>query len=216
MFSFFKKSKTRTGSNPVFSGTIEDFNTFFSGFCRNLVQQISKKYKSKIGKCEKCGVSENQLDAAHIHGRERKNIIKQILSNYITHDRIIKIDLKVFKTEFINAHYPIEETIKILCKKCHIEYDSVTNSPKTSDHNEVKTYFQISESWYGQGKKIRVQFNKGIHQHCSFIYDHDEVYKKTIQHLKSISAWNDYGKYSSSNNIPTWAEEYVEQVNRLS
>lgn len=85
-----------------------------------------------------------------------------------------------------------------------------------SAYDEVKTYFQISESWYGEGKKIRVQFNRGIHQHCSFIYDHDVVYKKTIHHLKSLSAWNDYGNYSSSNNIPSWAKDHVEQVNRLS
>ena len=49
---------------PNFSGSKDDFNKFFSGFSRNLVQRISKSYKNKIGKCEFCGATDVELDSA--------------------------------------------------------------------------------------------------------------------------------------------------------
>ena len=79
---------------------------------------------------------------------------------------------------------------------------------------ELKTYFKISKNWYGEGKKIRVEFNRGIHQHYSFLYDHDDVYEKTLNHLKSLSCWSNDEYYSSSTNIPSWAKDYIKQVNR--
>ena len=85
---------------------------------------------------------------------------------------------------------------------------------KISPSSELKTNFKISENWYGQGKKIRVEFNGGIHQHYSFLYDHDDVYEKTLNHLKTLSCWSNYGYYSSSTNIPSWAKDYIKQVNR--
>lgn len=62
-----------------FIGTEEDFNRYLGGFCRNLVQKITRPYKNSIGKCENYGTTEKQLDAAHIHGNERKEIISKIL-----------------------------------------------------------------------------------------------------------------------------------------
>tara|TARA_B110000211_G_C13931895_1_gene487554 strand:+ start:211 stop:867 length:657 start_codon:yes stop_codon:yes gene_type:complete len=147
MFCFLNKSKNKISSEPVFSGSIEDFNLFFSGFCRNSVQKITRKYKLKVGSCEHCGVSDIQLESAHILGKERKAIISKILSNYIQFDNVIKINLNKFEEEFVNAHKPIEQTIKILCKKCHTKYDSgITNSKKTQlkTINMNKKYFEYA------------------------------------------------------------------------
>ena len=147
MFCFSNKPIKSPSSDPIFSGTIKDFNLFFSGFCRNSVQRITRKYKLKVGSCEHCGISDIQLDAAHIQGKERKSIINKILSNYVQYDNVIKINLNKFEEEFTNAHIPIEQTIKILCKKCHTKYDSgITNSKKTQlkTINMNKKYFEYA------------------------------------------------------------------------
>jgi hypothetical protein len=77
---------------------------------------------------------------------------------------------------------------------------------------EHRTYFKISQKWYGKGKKIRTQFQTGIHQDTIFIYDHDLVYSKTQDHLKTLPCWFNHGYYSSSNNIPLWAKNHVEEL----
>ena len=72
---------------------------------------------------------------------------------------------------------------------------------------EQKTYFQIAQQWYGQKKVIRVCFRLEIYE-----YDHDYVYDRTIGHLKTLACWDNYGRYSSTNNIPRWAKAFVKQV----
>ena len=66
-------------SNPYFKGSEKDFIIFFGGYSRNLVQSITRKHKKEINKCEHCGISEVQLDSAHISGKERKIIIVYLL-----------------------------------------------------------------------------------------------------------------------------------------
>ena len=145
---FSSKKSNNISRNPTFNGTIDDFNVFMSGYCRNSVQKITRKYKSEVGKCEHCGVTGVQLDAAHIHGKERKSIIEKILKKYVEFDDIIKVDLNSFQTEFIDAHMPINETIKILCKTCHVSYDSKFNMDKTPSRKKylkpAKHYFEYS------------------------------------------------------------------------
>ena len=55
-----------------FTGTCDDFDKFVGPRLRNVVQtSISKKYKKEIGRCEHCGKT-NELQAAHITGKDRK------------------------------------------------------------------------------------------------------------------------------------------------
>ena len=135
MLNFIKRKDDK---KPIYKGSEKDFNKYFSGYCRNLVQKLTKSYKLKIGKCEHCNTSEGQLDAAHLHGKERKEIIKKILSNY-TKDSITKINLNDFEEKFIEAHTPIEETIKILCKGCHTKYDNNEDSTVSKDKRQIST-----------------------------------------------------------------------------
>lgn len=120
MIKLFSKSKGVDA--PLFEGTNEDFHKYFSGFCRNLVQKITRSYKLEIGCCENCGEASKQLDAAHTHGNERKDIIDNILAEY-QRDGIVRISLNIFEHHFIEAHRPLGDIIKILCKNCHVEYD---------------------------------------------------------------------------------------------
>jgi hypothetical protein len=130
--------KIKDDKSPIYKGSEKDFNKYFSGYCRNLVQKLTKPYKVRIGRCEHCDTSEGQLDAAHLHGKERKEIIKKILSNY-TKGSVIKINLNDFEAKFIEAHTPIEETIKILCKGCHTKYDNNEDSTVSKDKRQIST-----------------------------------------------------------------------------
>ncbi|HAQ69981.1 MAG TPA: hypothetical protein DCR48_03300 [Flavobacteriales bacterium] len=80
---------------PRFIGTKEDFNKYLSGYCRNLVQKITKAYKLQIGQCEKCEEKNKQLDAAHVHGKERREIINSILKDFTMRDSM-EINLNVY------------------------------------------------------------------------------------------------------------------------
>lgn len=152
MFELFKKisnlktntQNNKTANSPLFIGSKKEFNKYFSGYGRNLVQSITKKHKKAIGKCEHCGTTEHQLDSAHVKGKERKDIINNIISKYESNGRI-EINLNAYEQEFIEAHNPIQETIKILCKSCHRKYDNgssvqikVNVTSKTKNANYYK------------------------------------------------------------------------------
>lgn len=113
-----------------FSGTIRDFEKFVGPRLRNIVQtSISRKYKKNIAKCQynDCNNSEN-LEAAHIHGNDRKTIIKKSLGKNIVGDEIVDLDLILFEKKFVELHYPLEKSFLILCKECHRKYDNITES----------------------------------------------------------------------------------------
>ena len=69
-----------------------------------------------------------------------------------------------------------------------------------------QAYFQISENLYEENEVIKVTFNnKGAHHGETYIYDHDDLYNKTIHHLRTLPVWERKGIFTSSNNIPGWA-----------
>ena len=105
-----------------FEGTSEEFIKFIGGYTRNKVQILTRTYRRSKGKCELCGRRTKKLDAAHIRGKERPVITSNILNNFIQ-DGIINIDLHNFEDQFCQAHYPLEDSIIILCKECHQKYD---------------------------------------------------------------------------------------------
>jgi len=105
-----------------FVGTFNEFKRYIGPQFRNLVQQITKKHKASIAVCEHCGGSE-QLEAAHIRGRERNEIIELILKDYSANG-IVTIDLSLAEERFKEEHNPIEKSILVLCHRCHKQYDS--------------------------------------------------------------------------------------------
>ena len=105
-----------------FVGSIEEFRRYVGPRLRNIVQQISKRHKNEVGACEHCGSTEN-LESAHVRGRDRNEIIEYILNDFITNS-IITVDLSLFEERFKNEHHPIEKSILVLCRHCHHEYDA--------------------------------------------------------------------------------------------
>jgi len=106
----------------LFIGRKKEFKRFLGPYIRvNLVTQIAKSYKAKIGQCQDCG-SKEKLESAHIHGRSRAEIIDLILTDHSNTD-VINVDLKSFETEFKKAHHPLKDNIRILCSSCHKKHD---------------------------------------------------------------------------------------------
>jgi len=113
-----------------FEGTLQDFHIHVGPKIRNDVATITKKMKSELKNiCQKCN-THAELDAAHIHGRERKHIIKIVLEKYQLEDDLYSVpDLRKAIEEIKQEHIPVEKNFLFLCKKCHTEYDSCAVFP---------------------------------------------------------------------------------------
>ena len=111
-----------------FVGTNKEFRRYIGPRLRNLVQQFTKNHKAEISACEHCGLKEN-LESAHVHGRDRNEIIDLVLSEY-TYNGVATLDISKFEQRFKEEHLPLEKSILILCRSCHKKYDS--KAPKES------------------------------------------------------------------------------------
>ena len=112
----------------IFTGTQEEFLGFFSGFLRNKVQGMSRKYRKSIKKCVACN-KKAELQYAHLRGDGRVEITRRILDKY-TKDDVVTIDMHEFEVQFEQQHSPIEEHGFLLCSQCHSKYDSDKLSDK--------------------------------------------------------------------------------------
>ena len=73
-----------------------------------------------------CG-EKKELEAAHIHGKERKKVIEKILKKYLIdkNKNLVRIDdLEKVEKDILKAHKPMEKYFKFLCSSCHRKYDS--------------------------------------------------------------------------------------------
>ena len=109
----------------IFIGNFDEFKKFIGGYTRNIVQQKTKTPKSKrSGICEICGNKFKSLESAHIHGKEREVLMRQIFKKSPkTPTGEYVVDLRDFENKFIAEHLPIEKNIKFLCRQCHTLYD---------------------------------------------------------------------------------------------
>jgi len=116
-----------------FVGSFDDFTKYISPRARNVVNSITRNYKTMISHCERCDSTSKTLEAAHKIGMERTEIIRKILQKF-TFEGIITVDLDIFESLFLQAHNPIEEVILVLCRDCHLIYDS-QNENHTAQKN---------------------------------------------------------------------------------
>lgn len=112
----------------TFQGTSHEFKRYIGPRLRNLVQQITKQHKASAGACEHCG-SSGELQAAHVHGRDRTDIIEVLLG---TNDprASVSVDLEQFEASFKAEHEPFEKAFLILCSDCHRAYDLQSSVPR--------------------------------------------------------------------------------------
>lgn len=141
-------------NTATFIGTEKEFHDFIGPRLRNKVQTLTKPAKTAANNtCQHCGKIASRLDAAHIHGRERKEIIKLLLSEYCE-DGLYKVDLHKFEQDFINEHYPIDENFLFLCRDCHRRYDQESEE-KTLAESKV-----FVEENFTEKRHVDVDHNK--------------------------------------------------------
>jgi len=110
-----------------FQGTIQEFHRFIGPRIRNAVNSMTRRARTeRNGICEQCGKNAS-LDSAHVHGRGRIEIISDVLSAYSEGNTVIIEDLLEVEVKILEAHRPIEQTFKFLCRLCHREYDNLNS-----------------------------------------------------------------------------------------
>ena len=113
----------------VFEGTEPEFNRYIGPRVRNVVQLMTKSAKRAAGgACSHCGRTGVELEAAHVHGRERTTIIHELLEPYRVGE-MYRVDLESFERKLRVAHEPIEKTFLFLCSDCHRAYDCKGRAP---------------------------------------------------------------------------------------
>jgi len=65
----------------------------------------------------------------------------------------------------------------------------------------TKKRFVISKSLIGKNVEITFTNKKGI----TYSYNHDDVYSINQEKLETMNCFQQYGNYTNSNNLPTWA-----------
>lgn len=119
----------------IFIGTEQEFNKFIGPRVRNRINALARVAKHDRGLvCEHCGKKVDELEAAHIHGRDRKTIVHEILESYLDGDAY-RVDLDAFERQLDAAHSPIGNVVLFLCPECHRAYDR--NWPGDSNSDET-------------------------------------------------------------------------------
>lgn len=86
----------------TFKGTSSEFKRYIGPRFRNVVNMITKRQRAVVGACEHCG-SEEKLESAHVHGRDRIQIIDLLLGAIDKGDAVV-VDLKQFEEAFNLEH----------------------------------------------------------------------------------------------------------------
>lgn len=142
--------------------------------------------------------------------------------NYI-YVEILNVNNNLFTDEEIEEIKEIKENELIITKKIEDNIDNKMKSINQEKISKIKTnqsnkcdenlsYFKIAENWYGQKKVIIVTFCDGKNADRTFRYNHDEVYKNTINHYEKLDCWSDYSCFTNSRNIPSIAQKYVTEI----
>ena len=153
------------------------FSNNFSKPNRVLKTTISDK---SLFKQNYCGAIDKQLDAAHIHGNERKTIIDSALEEF-GHGDYVDVDLNKFESQFIDAHKPIERIIKILCKDCHKIYDKkIYNSVKPKKINCYDNQLRANKKTVN-GMKI----GQYVKNRMFFLLNNNKLTLSTISDLQN-------------------------------
>ncbi len=169
-----------------FVGTNVEFRRYIGPRLRNLIQQITRKHRDSIGACEHCGVTK-ELESAHVQGRDRNEIIDLVLLPFTSAGTVV-VDMIAFEEAFKAEHQPLEKSILILCRKCHREYDGLTNAIKLGQTTSNTSNQPITSSKGRQLLPISLEpsdpalFKIQLLVHrlaeISVYYDNDQVEKK--------------------------------------
>ena len=69
----------------------------------------------------------------------------------------------------------------------------------------TKKRFVLANSLLGKNVVITFTNKKGE----TYEYNHDEVFSRNQEKILSMSCFNEYGSYTNTNKIPTWATKQL-------
>ena len=176
--------------------TIQEYHRFIGPLIRNKVNSLTRNIrKERDGICEFCG-EKSILESAHIHGKGRKTIIENVLIEYLK-DNFVQGNLLEIEEKILNAHLPLENTFKFICKPCHTEYDNgaarkkikkIASNPKGKFINENPDFKKLNriELW----SKREHQAN---HKIIRAFLEISKNRKVTLEQLKNLCTSDKYG-----------------------
>jgi hypothetical protein len=108
----------------IFEGTVQEFHHHVGPRLRNAINTLARKERlSRKGVCEHCKKPGKILEAAHVHGKDRRGIIEAILKAHQRNGRV-RCDIEAVEKQILKGHGPIAHAFKFLCKECHRLYDT--------------------------------------------------------------------------------------------
>ena len=112
--------------------------------------------------------------------------------------------------------YKKEENMNTNKKNKQRNINEINSKNNSLISTREQAYFQISENLYGENEVIKVTFNNnGAHHGETYVYDHDDLYDKTIYYYGTKDCWENHGQFLNRNNIPREAMDtgLVERIN---
>jgi hypothetical protein len=110
--------------NGDIRGEHPGFHHYIGPRIRNIINLFARKERlARNGVCEDCGEAGKELDAAHVHGKDRRTIIETVLCRYNS-EGIIRYEIGIIEREVLAEHGTISDAFKFLCKECHVRYDN--------------------------------------------------------------------------------------------
>lgn len=132
-----------------FEGTPDEFYKFIGPRTSDIVTKLARPKRKEQKSCgrknedgQPCR-NHARLDAAHLKGNTRREIIERILKDFGKHGSkkgTYEIDLDVFEEKFERAHDDFFKVINFMCRKHHKAYDM-----KNKIENDEDDYKEIEE-----------------------------------------------------------------------
>lgn len=114
--------------DSTISGTTDAIYATLSGELRNLVQAFFKPLKRRTCEYKNCKET-HSLHVSHHHSKSRPEIAKSLINQLKEKGHI---NVKEFLEKFINKHKNYD-SIYILCKKHHKDYDNAVKKNKEEE-----------------------------------------------------------------------------------
>ncbi len=187
----------------IFEGTIQEFHDYLGPRIRNKINNLTRSHRKALNNvCQHCGET-GELESAHKHGFNRRDIIENVLSEY-KNGEYIKCDIFEVEGKIIYAHYPIKEKFIFLCSSCHKKYDKSTHNdenfiPKSDPVNYINN--KMDEKMENSAK-----FNK-IDRIEKWAKHPEQINHKIIKAFLRLSRVNDIIKLTDLKKLCSYENE---------
>lgn len=120
---YIKRIENNEEIVSTYTGTYDDFKTYINDYVKNKIPNLTRKHRG--GGCRWCTRQDATLQSAHLRGRERDVLMREVwaeLAQQTDNKNIFRIDIEKF-VEQINKIHSDPQNFYFLCSECHNEYD---------------------------------------------------------------------------------------------